>query len=212
MAEDKRTAAASERALAALEEARKYAPLDLLAEVVESRYQERRKQDRRWWISIVVAVFTAYVGTGALYVTTVERNINAIERIADRAEVEASVANRRLDTPQQAALLPSVETLQPGASRSILIGPDERMRFQLSVSGLGNRTYIIDAAADNGGVDPVLYLYEQTGGRIVTIASDDDGGGNLNSRIVENLDENRTYFVEVEEISGRSGSLRLSIQ
>ena len=143
---DSKRPVADEPALTELEEARRYAPLDLLVEVVESRYRERRKQDRRWWIGMVVTAFTAYVGAGALYIAAVQSDLNTVERIADRAEAEASVANRRLDTPQQAAL-PPVQTLQPGDRRSIPIGADESVRFQLS--GFQTRAYIIDAVADS---------------------------------------------------------------
>ena len=73
-------------------------------------------------------------------------------------------------------------------------------------------TYQIDAAAGSDGFDPVLYLYRQAGDRLVEIASDDDGGEKrLDSRIVARLDGTEESLVAVNEYSGGSGSVTLSV-
>ena len=49
-----------QRAAAALEKAERYAPLDLLVEIVEARHSERRRQSHRWYVGTGVALVTAY--------------------------------------------------------------------------------------------------------------------------------------------------------
>ena len=200
----------NERAAAALEEARRHTPLNLLVEVVEYRYQERRTQDRRWWIGLAVAVFTAYVAAGAFYVAILERSVVVLEETANRAAAEADTANRRLDTPEQLALPAEEDVVAVGESQSIELGSAERAR--LRIRGVQDGTYTVDAVANGDDFDPVLYLYERVGSRFITLASDDDGGEALNSRIVEDLRAAGTYFVEVEEIVSAPGSFTLSVQ
>ena len=210
--EEAERAAAAEKeklAAAALEEARKRAPLDLLVEVVEYRYQERRKQNRRWWLGLAVAVFSAYVAAGALFVVLVDRNLDNTEDTANRARAVADTANRRLDRPEQQAL-PAAEIVAGGDARTVQLGSAERARFR--ISSVQDGTHTVDAVASSAGFDPVLYLYEQVGSRVIRLASDDDGGEDLNSRIVEDLQAAGTYFVEVEEIVSAPGSVTLSVQ
>ena len=209
--EEEHAAAAKKKELAAaaLEEARRHAPLDLLMEVVEYRYQQRRKQDRRWWIGLVVAVFTAYVAAGAFFVAIVGSGVENAETTASRAEAVANTANRRQDTPQQQAL-PPAEIVAGGESQTVQLRSTERARFR--ISGVQDGTYTFDAFASGEDFDPVLYLYEQAGSRDIILASDDDGGDDLNSLIVEDLRAAGTYFVEVEEIARAPGSVTLSVQ
>ena len=102
---------------AGLHEAQQRGLLDLVVEVVEARYRERRKQDRRWWAIMTVTVFTAYVGAGAFYVAMVNEDVS-------RAEAEATEANRRLDTPEQE--LPPTKTVESGTPIRVELGRDQR--------------------------------------------------------------------------------------
>ena len=208
--EDGRDAAAKKEQLAAaaLEEARRSAPLNLLVEVVEYRYQQRRKQDRRWWIGLVVAVFSTYFAAGAFFVAIVDRDLDIAETRVSRAEAVADTANRRLDAPEQQA--PPEETVTVGVSRTIELGFEQRARFR--IGGIRDGTYTVDAVAESEPFDPVLYLYEQVGSRVTILASDDDSGNALNSRIVRDLQAAGTYFIEVQEIGGAPGSVTLSVQ
>ena len=72
--------------------------------------------------------------------------------------------------------------------------------------------YLIEAIAISDDFDPVLYLYERIGDRIVTVTSDDDGGSEFNSLIAEHLDPNGIYEVAVLEHLGDPGSVQLSVQ
>ena len=107
------------------------------------------------------------------------------------------------------AALHSVDAVQPGGSRSVRLGSGERMRFQIRNYQEG--MYAIDAVANSGDFDPVLNLYQLVGNRLVSVASDDDGGGNLNSRVIEHLRSDETYFAEVVEYNSRAGSVTLSV-
>ena len=72
--------------------------------------------------------------------------------------------------------------------------------------------YTIDALAGSDGFDPVLHLYRQAGNQLVTIATDDDGGAKrLDSRIDARLTATESYFIGLEEYSGLSGSVTLSV-
>ena len=106
------------------------------------------------------------------------------------------------------AALHSVDAVQPGRSRSVRLGSGERMRFQ--IRNYQDGVYAIDAVA-SGEFDPVLNLYQLVRNKLVSVASDDDGGENHNSRIIEHLRGNETYFVEVVEYDSRAGSVTLSI-
>ena len=187
-------------AAAALARAQQNAVLDLVVEVVESRYQKRRVQDRRWWIGIIVAGFTLYAAAGALYYSIIEDSIG-------RVEAEAETANRRLDTPEQTTP-PSANVIQPGSAQEVDLGLDERARYLLDIQETA--TYRLDAIAATDS-DPVLYLYQQEGGTLVTVRSDDDGGDGLNSRIVETLSNSAIYYIEVEDLFGEPGSFTLSV-
>ena len=187
---------------AGLHEAQQRGLLDLVVEVVETRYRERRKQDRRWWAVMVVTVLTAYVAAGAFYVTMVNEDVS-------RAEAEAAEANRRLDTPEQELRAPT-QTVESGKPIRVEVRRDERARY--TIVNVQEGRYVIQAIAISDDFDPLLYLYERIGERIVTVASDDDGGPELNSLIVADLNAGGIYEVAVLEVVGDPGSVELSVQ
>ena len=126
-----------------------------------------------------------------------------------RSELLSLIRTAENLTREVLSLIRTAESLKPGEVRSVRVGPAERVRLRLD--GVRDGAYIIDALASDG-FDPVLYLYRQAGNRLVTIAVDDDGGEkHLDSRIVGRLDSTENYFVGVEEYSGGSGSVTLSI-
>ena len=103
----------------------------------------------------------------------------------------------------------AVDALQPGGSRSVRLGSGERMRFQ--IRNYQDGMYAIDAVANSGDFDSVLNLYQLARNKLVSVASDDDGGGNRNSRIIEHLSSDETYFVDVAAYDSRAGSVTLSV-
>ena len=70
--------------------------------------------------------------------------------------------------------------------------------------------YDIRVVAANG-IDLAMTLYQQVGNQVITIARDDDGGDGLNPLLTEELKAGVIYFVDVEELSGDSGSFTLSV-
>ena len=113
-------------------------------------------------------------------------------------------------TAESLASVPlAVDALEPERPRAVQVVPGQPVRLQ--VRDFRDAVYAIEAQARSGGFDPVLSLYRQDGNRIATIASDDDGGVNLNSRIVERLDSTETYFIEVREYAGLAGYVTLSV-
>ena len=108
------------------------------------------------------------------------------------------------------ATLLSLDAVEPGQARSVPVGTGERVRFRLR--GLQDGMYTIDALASSDGFDPVLHLYRQAGNQLVTLATDDDGGAKpLDSRIDARLAGTENYFIGLEEYSGLSGSVTLSV-
>ena len=108
------------------------------------------------------------------------------------------------------AMLLALDAVEPGQARSVPVGTGERVRFRLG--GLQDGMYTIDAIASSDGFDPVLHLYRQAGNQLVTIATDDDGGAKrLDSRIDARLASTESYFIGLEEYSGLSGSVTLSV-
>ena len=126
-----------------------------------------------------------------------------------RSELLALIRTADDLTDELLALIRTADDLKSGRARSVRVESGELVRFRLGDSPDG--TYAVDAVASSDGFDPVLHLYRHASNRLVTIASDDDGGENRDSRIVVRLDGTENYFVGVEEYNGRSGSVRLSI-
>ena len=187
-----------ERAEAALAGAQQQSPLDLVVEVVEYRYRERRKQNRRWWIGMAIAISTLYLAAAAILFDMVQH-----------AEAEAETVSRRLDTPRQEPAT-NGGIVQPGTPKDYLLETDQSVRFRLE--NIQDATYAIDVVASDDNFDPILYLYRQDENRLVTVSSDDDGGEEYNSRIVEELSANTTYYAQVEGHSGSSGSFTLNVE
>jgi hypothetical protein len=72
-------------------------------------------------------------------------------------------------------------------------------------------TLVADVTDEEGsGADPMLELFSGEGTASSSLATDDDGGGGLNSRIVTQLPEDGTYTVRVSSLSS-TGSARLGV-
>ena len=144
----------------------------------------------------------------ASYERAYERAREALGNDEDGRRNELLSLIRTAENP--VAMLLSLDAVEPGEPRSVPVGTGERVRFRLG--GLQDGTYTIDAIAGSDGFDPVLHLYRQAGNQLVTIATDDDGGAKrLDSRINARLTGAESYFIGLEEYSGLSGSVTLSI-
>ena len=96
-------------------------------------------------------------------------------------------------------------TISPGQSKSgTLASPGQSDKYSLNITKGG--MYQIDMTGAGEGMDCYLRL---SGGGVNT--EDDDSGGNLNSRIVVNLNPG-TYTISAEGFSGATGSYNLAVQ
>ena len=144
----------------------------------------------------------------ASYERAYERAREALGDDEDGRRSELLSLIRTAENP--VAMLLSLDAVKPGQARSVPVGHGERVRFRLG--GLHDGMYTIDALASSDGFDPVLHLYRQAGNQLVTIATDDDGGARpLDSRIDAHLTGTESYFIGLEEYSGLSGSVTLSV-
>lgn len=99
------------------------------------------------------------------------------------------------------------------AERSVAFPADDDGLF--TFPGRRGEVYSITLVADEsdeegGAADPMLELFPGDGTAQGSLASDDDGGGGLNSRIVAELPDDGPYTVRVSSLSG-TGSARLAI-
>ena len=79
--------------------------------------------------------------------------------------------------------------------------------LNVGTSGL----YEIEARGVTEGTwtDPELTLYEMDSDRTVQMASDDDGGAGLNSRLLSFLRSGTTYSLSVMEVSGSMATIEI---
>ena len=149
----------------------------------------------------------------ASYERARERARDAVGADADgrRSELLSLIRTADLLTNDLLSLVRAADDLIPDQPRTVRLESGEFPRLRLS--GLRDGTYAIDAAAGSESFDPVLHLYRLVGARLVAIASDDDGGAKYrDSRIVASLTGSETYLVGVQEYSGGSGSVTLSVR
>ena len=103
-----------------LTQAQKYAQLDLVVEVVEARYSERRRQGRRWYIGIATTVLLALLGTSGFIIRGIQKDVKTEADKANRGTID--------DFPDsQAGIGSDVNALDRDA-RAVLLdsaGPDE---------------------------------------------------------------------------------------
>ena len=98
-------------------------------------------------------------------------------------------------------------SIGPGDQIEINLSPEEEFReFEVVVQNAGR--YTIDATASTEGFDATLTLRSEDQ---TLIATDDDGGGGLDPRLVVDLAAGTTYYLRVRELFNRAGTSILSI-
>ena len=177
--------------------------LNLIVEIVEKRVQDRIQHRRTIMIRWMIGVGATLIGGLA----TVAYNFRAeLNTDLDSLElsVQTGVKNAIPDTYATPSLLPS-QPFESVENRTYDLDAEssERLRFNINEDAL----YIIDAVGDEDFDSYIdLYWIDQN----EHIASDDDGGGNLNSRLELEL-ENGIYEVLVSELFGRAGRVTVSV-
>ena len=196
---------------------------DLMTELVESRYTQRRSVFYRWLVGAMIAAF-------ALGTIVVENQLTAaiarIDLAAERANniiddaTEASVAViaiakntaiERFGYTRQPVAFESANPLELGRQRRVAFQAGRSEHFEIRVPE--NDRYCIDAVPDVGPdeADPVMYLYSGRARLNQVAYNDDRDPTSLDSRICENLVRYETYYLEVRELRNRPATVWLSL-
>ncbi len=98
------------------------------------------------------------------------------------------------------------------AERAIAFPADDDALF--TFSGRGGEIYavtlIAEASDSEERSDPMLEVFQGSGTRGEALFQDDDGGGDLNSRVIAELPEDGTYTVRVSNLASAGGA-RLAV-
>lgn len=98
------------------------------------------------------------------------------------------------------------------AERSVAFPADDNTLF--AFSGRGGEIYAINLVSADGegeeSTDPMLEVFRGSGTAGESLYQDDDGGGQLNARVVAELPADGTYTVRVSSLSS-TGRARLSV-
>ncbi len=97
------------------------------------------------------------------------------------------------------------------AERSVAFPADDDALF--AFGGRRGELYSITLVAEDSGderSDPLLEVFKGSGTAGESLFQDDDGGGELNARVIAELPESGTYTIQVSNLSG-GGSARLTV-
>src|SRR5690606_24769927 len=97
------------------------------------------------------------------------------------------------------------------AERSVAFPADDDALF--AFGGRRGELYSITLVAEDSGderSDPLLEGVKGSGTAGESLFQDDDGGGELNARVIAELPESGTYTIQVSNLSG-GGSARLTV-
>lgn len=97
-------------------------------------------------------------------------------------------------------------SISAGETRRGWIFPDQKHTYDFTMPKSG--FVMIDLMKDNSNLDAYLWLYNSAG---LELASDDDGGGNLNSRLLKKL-EAGSYKIIAGGLGNSSGKYALSVR
>ncbi|MBX9680604.1 MAG: PPC domain-containing protein [Gemmataceae bacterium] len=89
------------------------------------------------------------------------------------------------------------------------IGPNNGPGKTFTLKMAKGTRYTIDLARNDNGMDPYLKLADPTGN---VIAEDDDGGGNLNSRIQYTPKDDGEYKIIATSLNNNGGNFTLSVE
>lgn len=166
--------------------------VDMIANEVMQRLRQRRIANRKWWAMFVVALIGVAGTLNWAVVSSFDR-----DTVKDAARLRS--------TP---TAIEGVDSFSGPFEQTITIERDDSEIFRIvGVQG----TRVITANAE-GDFDPIIDLYRiDSGGASNLIASDDDGNGDLNSRIIAILNRADTYELQVRELFGDPGSVTVSL-
>lgn len=195
--------------------------LDLVVELVESRYRQKRAVFYQWVIGVLIAALaaTAYILNAHLESAVAQINLAAlqgrmqIDTVTQTSVAEIQDAKNALPSPIPDATVVASEartTLDPGRLQRVEM---DGQRASLQLAGIQQPgRYCIDAIAETEGVDPVIYLYSSpqfSEDSLVQYNDDRADVESLNARICTTLVPGSTYYLEVMELIDRPGTVLL---
>ena len=200
-------------------------PLDLLAELVETRYRERQKTTMRWWTVTTISIASLAVAlietTG--FLANKQEHMDTVKSIATLSvrpglsgptpsvvspDPDPEAVQPEPTTPEETTVSSPYSTLTLNSLSALTLIPNTSWRYRIDVP---QGRYVIDADAA-GDIDPIIELYRVDGTQLDLIAVNDDGGDGLDSRIVIDLLEDTVYELVVREVYGRPGSMGVTLR
>ena len=205
---------------------RELLPVDLIAEVVETRYGKRQRATVPFWatttISIVAILVT--VGSTAVVIITDDRSRDRTKAVARLLETPSQIPSTTpaLEPGPPDAQLPNTQGDRDDPARradsdldtrsysSIRLLPGGSQYFTIAVPESG--AYVINAQGV-GDFDPVITLYRVEGAGLYPIASNDDAEEGLPASSLRiQLNNNIIYQLEVRELLGNPGTVGVSLR
>ena len=170
---------------------------------------------RQWQISLVAgnaALFGILLAElflfFALQSTGVTRPASASSARDGTDEMAAAGASAAADATVQDATPPvDAESIGPDDPREITLGLNEKRWFRLTEPDSGE--YVIEVHGASAGFDAYLSVVDEDG---KFLEADDDGGDGTDSSLAIVLEDDRTYYVVVQERFGYAGRCSLSVQ
>ena len=168
----------------------------VLADAVMYRIQQQRRSNLKWWLMLVV-MLSASPFVANLFVGS------------DSSSESTKNTVRTLFTDSRASQSEPVVRKVPFTETTTITRNARRSYRIAALPG----TYNITADAIGANFDPIIDLYRVNDSQeLEFLSSDDDGNGQLNSRIATDLSSNETYELHVMELNGRPGSVTVSLR
>ena len=206
-----------------LEEIRKHGPVNILVELVEARYRERRS--KVFW-SIVLAFATLMAGSGGIVYSQIEareqleREEREQEAVQQEIEERTEQRKRTATRLQFARTARSFETARielTVGNNSLPVRLDSGERKQFRISSLDDGSLyrigyedVLDPDAGDGSrelrepiPEPIMYLYRSEPDDIVSEPIDSNNiGGLVETFMSFTYKDGGVYHLEVEELIG----------
>ena len=184
--------------------------VDHLVELVVARIRDQRAIFYRW----LAGTFTIGFSLGGAVGGGISYYLDQIERDIARQSTKAR-AESRIDYARSDAAFRNATPLEVNESLVHDLQAGERWHLRVEVPEQGLYSVDVESVDPADPADPVVYLYEKRSGDspfLNGVTFDDDGGtANQDARVRWELTTASVYYLEIEEITGRSGSVRVTL-
>ena len=207
-------------AVAVLEEVRKHLPLHLLVELVEAHYRRRRNGAFMWAVGILATIVMGSAATlYTVYASYVQQAETRTEQAIEAREIETEGTERAEARQRTATRIDFVRSLRSfrdsrplpiGEELDVVLSAGERRQFRISGGDVAAERYEVRASALTAGLEPLMYLYKRGSSSMDPVESN-----NRRGRLVDSVtfaaERGVDYYLEVEELVGDVGSIRLGV-